>query len=129
MHEEDRWHPRRRRRRCPVGVCKKDLRVLVERAIAMASSMAFGHGRRPPYKAMHVVGVLIVLQQARRTRCPARPSDWSAMLDSWHIARKLDTDTDEQLAAVEARRTRFIVIYGTRFIATATIHLLRTLAI
>lgn len=75
------------------------------------------------------------------------------MLDAWHIARKLDTlrppqhghppqlaahalkpalsamDTDEQLDAVEARRTRFIVIYGTRFIATATIHLLRTLAI
>lgn len=37
-------------------------------------------------------------------------------------------DTDEQLAADEARRTRFIVIYGTRFIATATTHLLRTLA-
>lgn len=49
---------RRRRRRCPVGVCKKDLRVLVERAIAIASSMAFGHGRRPPYKDMHVVGVV-----------------------------------------------------------------------
>lgn len=33
--------------------------------------VAFGHGRRPPYKAMHVVAVLLVLQQARRTRCPA----------------------------------------------------------
>lgn len=38
-------------------------------------------------------------------------------------------DTDEQLAADEARRTRFVVIYGTSFIATATIHPLRTLAI